>query len=232
MEKKLIEEWLKVELISGFGSGDGSGFGYCDGSGFGYGDGSGFGSGSGFGYGSGYGEGSGFGDGFGYGEGSGFGSGDGDGLKKYNQDYIFKIDGINTIIKHIKGNIAKGFILNNDLTLQKTYIAKGQNLFAHGSTIREANESLQNKIFEKLNIEEKIKEFKKIFKKDEKYKGTDYFKWHNLLTGSCLQGRYNFVSENNLDLEKEYSVAEFLKIVKDSYGWSILKDLEKDYKGE
>ena len=178
MEKKLIEEWLKVELISGFGSGDG------------------------------------------------------DGLKKYNQDYIFKIDGINTIIKHIKGNIAKGFILNNDLTLQKTYIAKGQNLFAHGSTIREANESLQNKIFEKLNIEEKIKEFKKIFKKDEKYKGTDYFKWHNLLTGSCLQGRYNFVSENNLDLEKEYSVAEFLKIVKDSYGWSILKDLEKDYKGE
>ena len=223
MEKKLIEKWLKVNNGDGYGSGYGDGFGYSSGSGFG--DGYGSGDGSGYGYGFGYSSGYVFDSG----DGSGFGYGFGYGLKKYNKDYIFKIDNIQTIIKNIKKNIAKGFIVNDDLTLQKTYIAKGNNLFAHGKTIHEAMQSLQEKIFETMDIEEKIEEFKNKFNKKDKYKGTLFFEWHHHLTGSCLQGRENFVKSNNLDVEKEYTVKEFLEIVKNAYGWKYLKELEEYY---
>ena len=248
MEKKLIEEWLKVEYDygSGYGYGSGSGSGYSSGSGSGYGYGSGYGSGSGYssGSGSGYssgsgsvdgsGDGSGYGYGDGYGDGSGDGSGSGyssgSGLKKYNEHHIFKVDGISTIITNIKRNVAKGYIVKQDLTLEKTWIAKGHNCFAHGSTLKEALQSLEEKIFSDLDTESKMLEFKKLFEKTKKYKGHEYFKWHNILTGSCLQGRKNFVQENNLDLEKEYTPLEFLEIVKGSFGWSVLKELVKDYK--
>ena len=235
MEKKLIEEWLKVNngygYGSGYGDGYGSGDGYGDGYGSGYGDGygDGYGSGDGDGYGDGYGSGYGYGSGSGYGSGDGSGYGSGDGLKKYNKDIIYEIDNIQTIIKNIKGNIAKGFIVNDDLTLEKTYIAKENNLFAHGKTIHEAMQFLQEKIFETMNIEEKIEEFKNKFNKKDKYKGTLFFEWHHHLTGSCLQGRENFVKSNNLDVEKEYTVKEFLEIVKNAYGWDYLEELEKYY---
>ena len=210
MEKKLIEEWLKLESGYGYGSGSGSGYGSGSGSGSGSGDGSGSGSGSGYGYGS--------------------GDGSGDGLQKYNNHYIFSIDNLPTIITNIKGNVAKGFIVNKDLTLEKTWIAKGHNYFAHGSTLKEALQSLEEKIFANLDTESKLAEFKKLFVKGKTYKGNEYFKWHNLLTGSCLQGRINFVEEKNLDLEKEYTPLEFLNIVKYAFGWSVLKELVKDYK--
>lgn len=118
LEEK-IKEFLNISPDSGFGygSGSGSGFGY----GSGYGDG--YGSGSGFGFGSGYGSDS--GDGFGYGD------GDGSGLKSFNGNKIYLVDGVNTIVKSIKGNIAKGYILDKDFTINKCYIAKGQNKFAH-----------------------------------------------------------------------------------------------------
>ena len=193
MEKKLIDEWLKVRYNWNYGSGSGDGSG--DGSG------SGFGSSYGFGY----------------------------KLKKYNEHYIFAIDQTPTIITNIRNNIAKGFIVSNDLTLQKTFVAKQGNLFAHGSTAKEAVQSLQKKFFANMDIDEKIKEFKKQFNKQDKYKGSLFFDWHNHLTGSCLQGRKAFIKEKSLSLEKDYTVKEFLSIVKGAYGWGILKKLVEYY---
>ena len=168
LEEK-IKEFLKVDSFSGFGYGDGYGSGF--GSGSGCSDGCGFGSGSssGDGYGFGYGDGFGFGSGSGCSDGCGFGSGSGfgygDGLKSINSQKIYKIDNINTIITSIHNNIAKGFILSRDLTLEKCYIAKGQNKFAHGETIKKAVQSLSDKIYEDLDVDEAIEEFRKKFNK-------------------------------------------------------------------
>lgn len=221
MEKKLIEEWLKVDNGSGSGYGFGDGSGYGDGFGYGFGSGYGFGFGSGFGYGFGSGSGSGDGSGYGFGSGDGFG----DGISKYNNHYVFIIDNISTIITSIHGNVAKGFILNKNLTLEKTFVAKGNNKFAHGKTLKEAVADLQKKIFDDLDIEEKIEMFNKQFNRVEKYSGEEFYKWHHILTGSCTAGRDNFVKENNLDLKKLYTVDEFIKITKDSYGGNIIKKL-------
>ena len=238
MEKKLIEEWLKVDNGngSGYGSGDGYGSGYGNGSGYGYGSGYGFGfgSGSGYGYGFGFGSGdrngSGNGSGYGSGDGNGSGYGYGNGISKYNNHYVFIIDNISTIITSIHGNVAKGFILNKNLTLEKIFVAKGNNKFAHGKTLKEAVADLQEKIFDDLGIEEKIEMFNKQFNRFDKYIGEEFYKWHHILTGSCTAGRNNFVRENNLDLKKFYTVDEFIKITKDSYGGNIIKKLREEKK--
>lgn len=230
MEKKLIEEWLKVDNGNGssygFGDGSGSGSSY----GFGSGDGIGFGSGSGSGFGFGFGSGDGFGSGFGSGDGNGSGYGYGNGISKYNNHYVFIIDNISTIITSIHGNVAKGFILNKNLTLEKIFVAKGNNKFAHGKTLKEAVADLQEKIFDDLDIEEKIQMFNKQFNRVDKYSGEEFYKWHHILTGSCTAGRDNFVRENNLDLKKLYTVDEFIKITKDSYGGNIIKKLCEEKK--
>ena len=102
-----IEAFVKVNNSNGDGYGDG--YGNSDGSGYGYGDGSGYGYGSSYGY----------GDGSGYsnGDGDGYGDGYGYGVKSINNDRVYLIDNVQTIIKSVRNNIAKGFILNKDLTL-------------------------------------------------------------------------------------------------------------------
>ena len=223
MEKKLIEEWLKED--NGYGSGSGDGDGYGDGTGFG--SGSGDDNGSGDGYDNGSGNGSGYGDGCGSDNGYGYGSGYDyrNGISKCNEHYIFTIDNIPTIITSIHGDVAKGFILNKDLTLEKIFVVKGNNNFAHGETLKEAMADLQEKIFVGLDIEEKIEMFNEKFNRSDKYSGEEFYKWHHILTGSCTAGRNNFVRENNLDLKKFYTVDEFIEITKNSYGGNIIKKL-------
>src|SRR5690554_5411929 len=219
--EKQIQDFLKID--NGYGSGDGSGYeagygyGSGDGSGFGYGDDSG----------SGYGDGSGFGDGSGYGYGNGFGFDSGSGVLSINNQKVYLVDDIQTIITKIRNNIAKGFILKSDLTFEPCYVVKANNMFAHGKDLKEAMKSLQEKIFEDLSEEERIDMFLNEFEKGKKYKGHIFFDWHNKLTGSCLMGRNTFVEENELDLEKEYTVEEFIELTKNSYGSEIIRELEK-----
>ena len=195
------------------------------GSGDGSGDGSGSGSGSGSDSGSGYGYGSGSGSGSGDGYGSGYGSGDGDDIKTFCGNKVHYIDNIATIIKNIKGNIAKGYILNKDLTLTKTYIAKKGNYFAHAETIKKAVSDVVVKELANMNVDAKIDEFRKLFKEGVKYLGHEFFKWHGILTGSCEQGREHFVKENNIDLDSEFTIKEFVKMCENSYGFEIIKKL-------
>lgn len=210
LEEK-IKKFLNIEI------GSGSSYGYGFGSGDGYGDGYGY--GFGYGYGDGY--------GFGSGDGKGYGDGYSNGLKSFNNETIYLIDNVQTIIKHIKGNIAKGEIIKRDFTTEECYIAKGQNKFAHGKTIKEAIKSLEEKIYEELDTKEAIEQFINKFELDKKYKGTKFYLWHHILTGSCEMGRDNFVKEHELDLEKEYTVQEFIELTENDYGSEIIKQLKE-----
>ena len=225
--EKQIQDFLKIDYGSGAGFGDGSGFSY----GLGHSDGSGDGDGSGYGFGydSGYGSGPSSGSGYGSCSGDSFSDiiGYSNGVLSINNQKVYLIDGIPTIITKIRNNIVKGFILKDDLTLEPCYVVKANNMFAHGKDLKEAMKSLQEKIFEDLSEEERIDMFLNEFEKDKKYKGHVFFDWHNKLTGSCLMGRELFVEENELDLEKEYTVDEFIELTKDAYGSEIIRDLEK-----
>ena len=244
-----MEEQIKLFLSDGSGSGDGSGCG--DGCGSGCGDGYGDGSGSGSGYGSGYGYGDGYGDGSGdgsgdgdgsgygdgsgsgsgygsgYGSGSGCGDGYGDGIKTFNGDKVYIIDDIPTIIKHIHDNVAKGYILNDDFTLTKTFVAKENGKFAHGETLHDAFASLQEKLYDDSTEEERIEAFKKHFPDfTKKVSAKELFYWHHVLTGSCKQGRLSFCINKGIDIEKDsFTIYEFIELTKESYNGDIIKKL-------
>ena len=227
-----LKEFLTISSGDGFGDGSGSGDGsvsgdgYGDGSGYGYGSGSGFGSGDGSGYGFGSGDGSGYGSvsGDGYGDGDGFGFG----VKSIGGMVVSVIDGVETIVTRIKGNVAKGYILSNDLQLSPCYVVKNNKYFAHGKTLRAANEALQDKIFSDLDVDGRIAEFIKKFKASKKYPAKTFFDWHGKLTGSCELGRESFAKNHNIDLENDvFTVAEFIALTENEYGGEVIKRLKE-----
>ena len=213
-----VKEWIEDNSVNdgfGYGRGDGSGRGSGRGDGFGYGRGDGSGRGYGFGYGRSY--------------GYGYGHGDDCGLKSFNNMDVYVLDSVQTIITHIKETFAKGFIVNSDLTLSQCFVAKGNGYFAHGKTLKEARESLMAKIFENMDSDEAISEFINKFEKNKAYPGTDFFEWHHYLTGSCLMGRESFVKNHGLDLNRHYTVKEFINICENDYGGEIIKKLKEFY---
>lgn len=204
-----IKQFLSIGSGSGYGSGDGCG----DGCGSVCGDGC----GSGYGYGSGYGSGC----------GDGYGCGSGCGIKSINGNSIYVVDSIPTIITNVKGNIAKGFILQSDLSLTPCFIAKENNQFSHGNTLHEAFESLREKLYDDSTEEERILKFKEHFSDfSRKYSAKDLFIWHHVLTGSCKAGREAFCKDKGIDVDNDrFTVYEFIELTKNSYGGEIIRKL-------
>lgn len=187
---------------------------------------------------SGFGDGSGFGSGDGYGYGYGFGSGDGDGygygsgLLSFNGQNVYYIDRLPTVIEHVRGNLAKGFVINKDLTTRRCCVVKGNDLFAHGDTVKEAEKALEDKIFETMSNSEKIDAFLEAYKLGVKYPAKDFYEWHLKLTGSCAFGRDAFCQAHGIDLENGlYTVEEFIEITKNDYGSSVIGQIEERIKG-
>lgn len=211
----------------GYGCGDGNGSGEGDGSG--YGDGYYYGDGSGSDSGDGYGSGCGSGCGYTYGDGSGYGNGNG--IKSINGESVHLIDDTPTIIKQIHGNIAKGAILQEDLTLTPCYIVKNGDMFAHGETLRKAQEALRDKLFEDMSEEERIDAFLSEIKPKTEYPVMIFFNWHHRLTGSCEMGRTAFAKDHGFDLNKDTITLEgFLELTKNAYGGSVIRKVIAEMK--
>lgn len=227
MEDVKIKEFLSSSHSSGYGSGPGYGDGSGDGSGFGSGFGSGSGSGSGYGYG--YGGGYGYGDSFGSGSGSGYCYSCGDGIKTFCGDRVLEIDGIQTVIRSVHGNLAKGFVLQYDFKLIPCYIAKHDNMFAHGETIQEAVAAVNKKVLKNMDSDKVIDKFFEHFTDlSKKYPARDFYEWHHYLTGSCEMGRRTFVQNGGYDIEHDrFTVQEFIDITRNAYGKDVILRLEK-----
>ena len=213
---------LEEKISSFLDVGDGSGYGD------GYGDGS--------GYGDGYGDGNGYGSGYGYGNGngsgSGYGYGDGDGIKSIYGHTIYDIDGVPTAITSLHGNYAKGFTLKNNVIKQPCYIAKVGNYFAHGKTLKEAMEYAQEKYEQNRTLSERIADFKQAYPTlDTEADAADLFRWHNILTGSCLFGRQQFCEQHGVDYEKgKWKIRDFFNLCKNAYGSENIRQAMQAYK--
>lgn len=235
-----LEFRIKAFLSATSCHGDGYGYSYRDGCGschgYGYGDGCGYGAGAGCGYGAGScavhgaGDGGCYGDGYGCGVGGCGGSYSGKGVNELNGENVHLVDGIQTIIKSVHGNIAQGFILKSDLTLQPCYIVKENNKFAHGDTLHDAFTSLQEKLYDESTEEERIEAFVKKFPNyDTPYPNRDLFAYHHVLTGSCRMGRESFCKDKGINLDGSTTVRDFVFLTKDSYGSEIIRRLPQAY---
>ena len=179
--------------------------------------------------GSGYGYGDGYGDGSGDGSGSGYGYGDGD-FKSYNHHKVYYIDGVATLIDVVRGNVARGSIINSDKTIKPCYIARSGDSFAHGDTAKKAMADAVSKEMQNKPEEERIAEFVKAHPVlDVEFPCEDLFRWHNTLTGSCEFGRRQFCRDMGIDLDGKYTVRYFLEITKEAYGGSIIKKVMEEY---
>lgn len=187
METIKIKEFLAAR--SGSGSGTGSGTGSGSGDGYGASSGSGYGSGTGYGASS--------------------GDGDGSGIKKYDGEDVHMIDGVQTIITSVHGDVAKGFILQGDLTLTPCFIAKVDGCFAHGETVRQAVTDARDKAFEGLPQEERITAFLDAIKPNTAYPVMTLYDWHHRLTGSCEAGRKAFAKDHGIDLSADMTREAF-----------------------
>ena len=231
-----IEKFLTVNSGYGnvYGDGDGYGNGRGDGNGDGYGDGCG--NGCGYdGYGNGYGDGNGCGDGdgngYGCGDGNGCGYGYGNGIKNINGYKVYNVDNTPTILTHIHSNVAKGYILEHNVILKPCYIVKGNGYFAHGETLQEAQDALEEKIIDEMDVEEKIELFKEKFPDvNKKYAVKDFYQWHHNLTGSCEMGRKSFANSHNIDIDNDMmTVKEFISLTENAYCGEIIKELKESY---
>ena len=139
------------------------------------------------------------------------------------------IDDMPTIIKSIRvrDNVVKGFILNSDFSLEETFVVKGNNQFAHGKTLHDAFQSLQEKLYDDSTEEERLEAFKNHFNDfSVKYSAKDLFTWHHVLTGSCKQGRESFCKQHGIDLNKDmYTIYEFVELTENSYGGDTIQKL-------
>lgn len=215
----------------GNGTFGGEGYGHGEHTGCGYMAGGGDGDGTGSGYGYSYGEGCGSGPGTDDGNGNDFGDRDGGrDIKALNGNVVDYVDLLPTIITHVRGNTACGYIINDDLTLVPCYIAKAGNSFAHGVTLKEAVADAEAKEMEHMPVDERIKKFIETFGSiDSEHTGKEFYVWHYILTGSCRMGRDEFCKAHNVDLTKKYTVKYFLNLTKKSYGGNIIKLIEDKY---
>lgn len=203
---------VSVEAIREFVSVVSGGDGDCYGGGSGYGDGDGSGYGGGYGvYGGGYGGYGGYGGGY---------------IKTINGLHTAIIDSILTAITNIKGNIAKGYIVNKDMTLEPCFVVRGDNLFSHGKTIKSALDGLRDKMFEDMSEEDRIEMFWKEHDTETEYPASDLYEWHYRLTGSCELGRQSFCKNHNIDLTKDkFTVKQFVELCKNDYGSEVIRKL-------
>ncbi len=141
------------------------------------------------------------------------------------------IDNVATIISTVHDNIAKGYILQSDLTLTPCYVVKSGQFFAHGDTLRSAYEAVLDKSILSSPIRTRIESFLAEHNLTDYYPARDLFVWHHRLTGSCELGRKAFCRDNGIDIQVDkFSVFEFISITKNAYGGDVIRELEKTLK--
>ena len=224
---------MEILKIKQFLSGNRDGRDYNYGRGIGYGNGKGYGDGVGKGREYNFGHGYGWGNGCDYdcNYGNGNGNSYSDRISNFNGYDVYRVDDIPTIFTHIHGNIAKGYILEQNVILKPCYIVKGNGYFAHGETLKDAQFALEEKILSGMDIRKKIKLFKEKFSDvNKKYFVKDFYQWHHILTGSCEMGRKSFARNHDIDIENDMmTVKEFISLTEDAYRGKIIKELKESY---
>jgi len=118
-------------------------------------------------------------------------------------------------------------VIGEGLSLKPMFVAKRGGFFAHGLTLRGAVRDAEAKYEESRPLSDRIAGFWKTFGKGKKYKGSLFFEWHHILTGSCLAGRNEFVERKGLSKESLYTPEEFIALTEDDYGRESIRELKK-----
>ena len=95
-------------------------------------------------------------------------------------------------------------------TDKESYVAKREDLAAHGATIKEAISDLTFKEMQQKNVSEHVARIK-----EQGYVTPDDYR---LVTGACRQGTGRFLAEHGFGWDDKLSIPETLEIVKGHWG--------------
>lgn len=139
-----------------------------------------------------------------------------------------RIDGIWCKVLSEKKMLAKVVTWPGNITC---YAAEYEGTVAHGATARDAFANAQYKHNARKSVTERIKDCVKMFiEHSGKMKGKQLFDLHGYLTGSCEFGRKQFLNAHpDIDLNKEYTVAEFVTLTEKEYGGDVVTTMFKAY---
>ena len=152
-------------------------------------------------------------------------------IKLFNNQPVYYIDGRRVIFDQIHGNFAKCTIISIDLTTYKAWLVKDFGFVAFGKTIKEAYNNVKLKSWQTIPLEERIQQFVDTHPLDKMFPNKELFEWHDILTGSCMVGKYQFCRKQNVDLSKETTTLDFLNLVKNHYKSDIIQQVLNKYKG-
>ena len=137
---------------------------------------------------------------------------------------------MSTAITAVHGNYAQGFTIKYNSIKVPCYIARVDNSFAHGETLRQALEDATAKALQAKPIEERIADTVKAHPDpNEIIPNTELFKLHNILTGSCEFGRKQFCEQHGISLDNAMTMCRFMEMTANAYGGEVIRQLAKAY---
>jgi len=119
-------------------------------------------------------------------------------------------------------------VLRKDLTTRDCWVARHDNLFAHGVTLRGAVEAVNAKWLNNRPLEERVAEFVKAHPAlDEPY--GDLFEWHHTLTGSCEFGRLGWCKDHGYRPTDSVTLRTFFGKTQGYYGGDVIRRVAREY---
>jgi hypothetical protein len=132
-----------------------------------------------------------------------------------NDKKYIKVDGIFSEVINERDNVIK---VRNIGSTKNTYIVTDGEKYAHGDSIKEAQESLIFKI-----TDQDSSEFKNLDTTEPQPIST-LIQAYRTITGACEFGVKNFIQRKNLEMEKKYPINHIIKLTKNEYGHQQFKE--------
>jgi hypothetical protein len=132
-----------------------------------------------------------------------------------NDKKYIKIDGILSEVINERDNVIKTRKIGSS---KETYIITDGEKYAHGDSIKSAQESLIFKINDRDSSE-----FKNLDTKEPQPIST-LIQAYRSITGACEFGVKDFIQRKNLEMEKKYPINHIIEITENEYGHQQFKE--------
>lgn len=155
----------------------------------------------------------------------------GRGIKSFNGQTVYYINNQPVIIHSLhQEQYARVSIINNDLTLSESYLARIEDIIDTGSNLHDAYKEVYLKSVKEKDEDERIQTFIELYPDPEsEILGLDFMKWHNVLTDACKSGQLRFIESQNLDVNKKYSIKFLVKLTRRAYNPAVMQKIITKY---
>lgn len=154
-------------------------------------------------------------------------------LVSYCGHPVYHIEDMSVILYNVVGKAAYAALILPDLSIKKGILVRYGNSFAFAEHAKEAFEKakeLSTKRGWELVISNTQEYMLSVYPNvDNEYSVKDLLTLHNLLTGSCAEGREAFIKEHHIDTNSTATLRTFFEYSKYAFGKESIAEVAKLY---